>query len=76
MFNNNVYESLMSIKKDFNDLDRSDLISAFNYLIKKYSINLDMEKAKRIRLLNQGVDMLYKNVNVDYVFDYILLKGV
>ena len=76
LFNSNKYISLVNIKKEFDGFDRNELIDLFkeslNYYCKK---NLEPDILRKINVLNNAITMLSANVNFDYVFDYILLKG-
>lgn len=75
IFNNNKFISLFTIRKIFEKYDRTSLIEIFNnYLIECYN-NLEKESnINKIEILNKCISMLNNNVNVDYVYDYLLLK--
>ena len=76
LFNKNNYISLIKIKKEFEDLDRNSLIVLFKKdfdIICQETQNYDT--LNKIRVLNNAITLLNNNVNIDYVFDYMLLKG-
>lgn len=76
LFNSNKYISLVNIKKKFENLDRNDMICLFRDLLNYYCREeIEIDTYKRIKLLNDAITMLSSNVNFDYVFDYVLLKG-
>ena len=73
LFNNDKYISLFNIKDSFKDLERFEIIEIFRKLINYYSNN--NKEVNKIKVLNQGINMLSGNVNVDYVLDYVIIKG-
>ena len=75
LFNNNKNISFFRLKENFGKLDRNELITIFEKLLKKCSLSKDIKELNKIIILNQAIEMLVSNVNVDYVFDFVLLKG-
>ena len=76
LFNSNKYISLVNIKKEFEGIDRNVLINLFKDSLEYYcQKKLEPDILNKIKLLNEAITMLNINVNIDYVFDYVLLKG-
>ena len=72
LFKNNKYKELLLVKKEYINYEREELMNLFKstieYLIKK-------NEYEYVKVLNKGITLLNNNVNIDYVFDYLLLKG-
>lgn len=76
LFDNNKFYSLIKIKKIFEKLERNELIEMFKgLLLHYYESDLNSDNLNKIKLLNDAIILLNCNVNVDYVFDYVLLGG-
>ena len=74
LFNSNKYFSLINIKNEYSNIERDELILLLKQLIDNLMSNLEINVFK-IKLLNEAITLLSKNVNIDYVFDYIIIKG-
>ena len=74
LFNKNKYINIVNIKKEYEKYERNELIIVFKKLLDYFYTNLENSNIYKIKLLNEGITLLTSNVNVDYVFDYILLK--
>lgn len=72
LYNSKPYD-IFNAKKLFEKYERIDLINMFeqylNYLYKK----LNEKDIIIIRKLNRAITLLNKNVNIDYVLDYLML---
>lgn len=75
VFYNNAYINLFRLKKIFEKNDRNNLINIFNEYLNYCYINFDIENKKKVLVINNAINMLNSNVNIDYVFDYICIKG-
>lgn len=75
LFVDNKYFSLLKNKKMFEKYERNELIEMFKNLLLYYYNNLNSDNLNKIKLLNDAIMLLNCNVNVDYVFDYVLLGG-
>lgn len=76
LFNNNKFYSLIKIKKIFEKYERNELIEMFKgLLLHYYESDLNSDNLNKIKLLNDAIILLNCNVNIDYVFDYVLLGG-
>ncbi len=76
LFEENKYLSLFKIKSYFEDYDRNELIEIFKKYLEYYSVSIvDIKKLEKFKVINYVLNMLNNNVNIDYVFDYLLLKG-
>ena len=74
-FKKDKYESLFIAKNYFKKYDRNMLIELFNNYLNYCCNNLYDNKIKEIKKINRVISMLNNNVNVDYVFDYLILGG-
>ncbi len=75
-FNQNKYEMLFNAKKTFETYDRKSLINLFELYIHNCYRHTDKTfKPEIIRKLNRAITLLNNNVNIDYVFDYLLLES-
>lgn len=75
-FLRNKFINLCTSKLYFKKVDRDKLIEIFkNYLIRCYNSFVDEDNLKKIKHLNKAINMLTNNVNIDYVFDYLILEG-
>ena len=75
LFNSNCYISLFDVKESFGKLDRNELLVILKQLLHLCSTKMVVNELYNIKNINHAITMLINNVNVDYVFDYILLKG-
>ena len=75
LFNNNKYISLFLLKENFGKLDRNELLEIFKKLLDNCSKRIEVNNIYKIKVLNNAITMLASNVSIDYVFDYVLLKG-
>ena len=74
LYDNNKYFSIIKVKKEFEKYDRSELIILFkDFLETCYKDVLNKNNMFLIKKINKCISMLNNNVNVDYVFDYLLL---
>ena len=75
LFYSNKNITLVTIKKEYEKYDRYELIDLFQKTLLYLYDNIEYDKLNKIKILNKAITMLSSNVNIDYVFDYILLKG-
>lgn len=76
LFNENKYINIFVAKKNFEKYDRNKLIELFNnYLLKCYNELESNNNLLKIKVLNKVIGLLNSNVNIDYIFDYLILEG-
>ena len=73
LFNSDKYKTIINIKNIYGNKDRNELIELFQNLFYYIYNNLNINNLYKINILNKAIYMLNSNVNIDYVFDYILL---
>ena len=74
IFYSNKYKTLLNIKKNLEKYDRDQLVDLFKSTINTIISKNEINKLYNIKILNEAITMLNANVNIDYIFDYILLK--
>lgn len=71
--NDYTQKDLFKVKKIFQNYDRNEIISIFETYLEYLYRNILENDVIIIKKLNYAISLLNKNVNVDYVIDYILL---